>query len=64
MQCEHYNFVIDFLGALRVILSCFIPSQAHLRTKVTPSLDLTYSKIGEIWGRYENIKVIFFKISP
>ena len=31
-------------------------SRKHLRTKVTPDFHLTYSKMGEIWGRDQNDK--------
>ena len=31
-------------------------SRKQLRTKVTPDLHLTYSKMGEIWGWYKMVK--------
>ena len=29
-------------------------SRKHLRTKVTQDFNLTYNKMGEIWGWYQN----------
>ena len=35
---------------------CKLTTRKHLRTKVTPDFHLTYSKIGEIWGRNQHDK--------
>ena len=46
----------------RAVLATGLPSRKHLRTKVTPDFHLTYSKMGEIWGRNQNDKMDIFSI--
>ena len=38
-----------------------LTSRKHLRTKVTPDFHLTYSKMGDIWGRNQNDKMDTFQ---